>query len=203
MSAHIQNDSTDPATKRPNSPPLESVGSEFIPVKIDDFEYIIQLPEDVSCDDPISIFDLYYSPRIIDQLVQYINQFVREPEDPGKLRSQARNWYPTCRAELYTYLAIRVYMTIHGENEIPDYWNKSETAPVHSISKHMSRDRFQELHIRWRCHKSGTSGLYEKVGNCLYLKVSISFKLSANLQYRLIYSQIIFSELISRFGLLV
>ena len=87
MSAYIQNDPIDPATKRPNSPPLESVGSEFIPVKIDDFEYTIQLPEDVSCDDPISIFDLYYSPRIIDQLVQYINQFVREPEDPGKLRS--------------------------------------------------------------------------------------------------------------------
>ena len=163
MPAHVQNDPTDPATKRPDSPLLESVGSEFIRVEIDEFGYVIQLPESSSPDDPISIFDLYYSPEIVDQIVRYINQFVREPQVPGKPCSRALNWYPICQAEVYTYLAIRIYMTIHVENELSDYWNTSKDSPIHSISKHISRDRFQELHIRWRYHRTDASGPYEKV----------------------------------------
>lgn len=106
MSAHVQNDPTDPATKRPNSPPLKSTGSAFTPTKIDQFGYDIKLPASASCDDPISIFDLYYSPEIIDQLVQYINNYQRNPQDPEKRHVRALAWYPTCCAELYTFLAI-------------------------------------------------------------------------------------------------
>ena len=79
MTTYIQNDPTDPTTKRLDSPPLERAGSEFNRVQINQFGYTIQLPESSSPDDPITIFDLYYSPEIIDKLVLYINQFVRKP----------------------------------------------------------------------------------------------------------------------------
>lgn len=162
---NVENDPTDPATKRPNSPPLKSAGSEFIPMDIPEFGYEIHLPEDVSCDDPISIFDLYYSPEIMAQIVQYTNDVEREPEVPGKPGCRAAKWYPTCQSELYTYLGIRVYMTTHIENEISDYWNTSNNSPFHHISKHMARDRFQELHMRFRCHGTEAIGPYEKASS--------------------------------------
>lgn len=200
MNAHVQNDPTDPATKRPNSPPIKSAGSRFIPVPIEDFGYTINLPPSASCDDPISIFDLYYSPEIIDKLVQYTNNYVREPEVPGKPCARADAWYPTWRTELYAYLAIRIYMTIHIENELSDYWNTSNASPIHPISKHMSRNRFQELHMRWRYHDSGASGPYKKVQYFSTFPLTIYLQLWPNNQYRLNYSQTIFSELISKFG---
>jgi hypothetical protein len=54
-------------------------------------------------------------------------------------------------------------MTLHIENEIQDYWNTSRTSPKHPISKHIARDRFQELYIRFRYEGPGTKGPYARV----------------------------------------
>jgi hypothetical protein len=40
-----------------------------------------------------------------------------------------------------------VTMTLYMENEIPDYWNRQPAIPDHSISRYITRDRFQELYI--------------------------------------------------------
>jgi hypothetical protein len=165
MREDIQNDSTDSATKRPNSPPLKKAGSCFIPMQLDDFGYDISLPETASADDPISLFTLYYAPEIIEQLVEYTNQYQREPRDASKPHSRALSWYPTCSGEIYTYLAIRIYMTLNVQNKISDYWDTRVCTPFHHITKHMSRDRFQELHVRFRCYGSDARGPYEKVSN--------------------------------------
>jgi hypothetical protein len=203
MSSNTKNDPTDPATKRPNSPPLNCVGNKFIPMDIPDFGYEIQLPESASCDDPISLFDLYYSPEIMDELVRYTNEAQRNSKDPQKPHCRAGNWYPTCRSELYTYLGIRIYMTLHVENEISDYWNTSNITPNHYIQKYMTRDRFQELHLRFRCHGSNTSGPYEK-GSYYTTKPFPDFlKLISNIEYRLNFYLTTFSELILKFGALV
>jgi hypothetical protein len=79
MREDIQNDPTDSGTKRPNSPPLKEKGSCFIPMQLDDFHYEIRLPDTASPDDPISLFTLYYTPEIIERIVQYTNQHTREP----------------------------------------------------------------------------------------------------------------------------
>jgi hypothetical protein len=55
----IQNDFTDSATKRPNSPPLKKAGFCFIPMQLDDFGYDIRLLKTASADDLISLFTLY------------------------------------------------------------------------------------------------------------------------------------------------
>jgi hypothetical protein len=73
MREDIQNDFTDSATKRPNSPPLKKAGSCFILIQLDDFGYNISLLETASADDLISLFTLYYAPEIIKQLVEYTN----------------------------------------------------------------------------------------------------------------------------------
>lgn len=49
---------------------------------------------------------------------------------------------PTCAKEIYIYLAIRIYMMIHIENEIENYWNTKVYKPNHPISKYISKNRF-------------------------------------------------------------
>jgi hypothetical protein len=56
-------------------------------------------------------------------------------------------------------------MTLFVCNEISDYWNTNELTPIHPISAEMSRDRFQELHIRVRLARSEAIGPYDRVSN--------------------------------------
>jgi hypothetical protein len=54
-------------------------------------------------------------------------------------------------------------MTLYICNEIADYWNTKDFTPDHPIASYMSRDRFQELHMRVRFHGNQEQGPYEKV----------------------------------------
>lgn len=163
MRENVINDSTDSATKRPNSPPLKKTGSLFSPMKIPDFGYEIQLPPDTSYNDPISLFELYYSSEVMKHITKCTNTCLREPKHPEKPRCRALNWYPTSRAELYIYLGIRIYMTLHIENELSDYWSSNNMIPIHPITSEMSIDRFLELYMRFRCYGPEAEGLYAKV----------------------------------------
>jgi hypothetical protein len=53
---------TDRGTQRPNAPLLQSKGDKFIPMDCPDFEFEITLSIDVSADNPITLFTLYYTP---------------------------------------------------------------------------------------------------------------------------------------------
>jgi hypothetical protein len=57
------------ATKRPNSPPLKQSSSYFIPIQLGEFGYEINLPYYTSPDDLISLFTLYYTSKIVEQIV--------------------------------------------------------------------------------------------------------------------------------------
>jgi hypothetical protein len=156
-------DSTDKGTLRPNEDPLRKQGSTFKPMQLPQFNWEINLPEHTSPDDPITLFTMYYTPEIIDLIVAKTNEYRREPQDDSCPRARAKEWYPTCSGEIYIYFAIRIYMTLYICNEIADYWNTKDFTPDHPIASYMSRDRFQELHMRVRFHGNQEQGPYEKV----------------------------------------
>jgi hypothetical protein len=165
-------DSTDKGTLRPNVKPLRKKGDIFKPMKLPNFAWEITLPENVSPDDPITLFTMYYTPEIIDMIVEKTNSYLREPEDDSCPRARANDWYPTCHGEIYVYFAIRIYMTLYVCNEISDYWNTKDFIPLYPISKEISRDRFQELYIRVRLVRSGATGPYARVINTSYSKLA-------------------------------
>ena len=156
-------DTTDPGTRRPKAAPLKTKGDHFEPMKLPSFDTEIHLPDHMSADDPITIFSLYYTPEIIEQIVLATNFNSRQPKDPSKPKARAHNWTPTTSGEIYIYFAVRIYMTLHVENEVADYWNTNRASPNHPISMYMSRDRFQELHMRFRLEEPGTKGPYARV----------------------------------------
>jgi hypothetical protein len=166
-------DSTNKGTLRPNAKPIRKKGDAFKPMKLPNWGWEINLPENVSPDDPITLFTMYYTPEIIELIVQKTNNFRREPADPLRLHLRANLWYPTCSGEIYLYFAIRIYMTLIVCNEIADYWSTKDFMPVHPISSYMSRDRFQELHMRVRLHGEEARGPYAKVSKALLVFVEI------------------------------
>jgi hypothetical protein len=142
---------------------LESTGDKFVSIKLPHFGWEIYLPENTSPDDPITLFTIYYTPKIMDIIVENTNNYARKIRNELAPRARAKEWYPTCRGELYLYFAIRIYMTLVVLNEISDYWDKTKIMPMHEITKWMGRDRFQELHMRVRLAEMEADGPYAKV----------------------------------------
>ena len=156
-------DSTDKGTLWPNEDPLRNKGDAFKPMELPNQGWEITLPDDVSPDNPITLFTMYYTPEIIDLIVKKTNNYLREPQDDSCPRARAKEWYPTCSGEIYIYFAISIYMTLYVCNEISDYWDTKDFTPIHPICKEISRDRFQELHMRVRLAGKEAIGPYAKV----------------------------------------
>ena len=83
-------DSTDKGTLRPNKDPLHKQGSTFKPIQLPQFDWEIDLLEDTSPDDPITLFTMYYIPEIIDLIVKKTNEYRREPQDDSCPRTRVK-----------------------------------------------------------------------------------------------------------------
>ncbi|PVH67331.1 hypothetical protein DL98DRAFT_579274 [Cadophora sp. DSE1049] len=156
-------DPTDPGTRRPDVPPLTSHGDKYYPMHLPNYPPEIRIPEGVDADDPLSLFTMYYTPEIIEWIVQKTNEHIRDAQDHSNPYARPLLWYPTCAGELYIYFAIRIYMTYNIQHEISDYWSDKEYLAHHDITNHMLRDRFQELHMRVRLAGDKASGPYQRV----------------------------------------
>jgi hypothetical protein len=97
-------DPTDRGTQRPNVTPLQEKGTEFILFECPDFEFEITLPANASPEDPITLFTLYYTPEIVQSIVQCTNNLPWEAQDPSRPKTRANQWYPTCEKELYIFI---------------------------------------------------------------------------------------------------
>ena len=70
-------DITNKGTLRPDEEPLESTSDKFVPMKLPHFGWEIHLPENTSPDDPITLFNMYYTPKIMDIIVKNTNNYTR------------------------------------------------------------------------------------------------------------------------------
>jgi len=84
-------DSTNLGTRIPNAAPLKTKGDSFEPIKLGDFGPEIRLPKNVSPNDPIALFTMYYSPEIMDYLVENTNLNLRQPENPAAPYARAHD----------------------------------------------------------------------------------------------------------------
>jgi hypothetical protein len=84
-------DSTNKGTLRPNEDPLRTKGEAFKPMQLPNWGWEIMLPENVSPDDPITLFTLYYTPEIIELIVKKTNEYQREPQDDSCPRARAND----------------------------------------------------------------------------------------------------------------
>jgi hypothetical protein len=69
MTKDIINDLTDKGTKRLNTKSLLKAKHKFILIILSDFNFEIILPNNVSLNNLISLFTMYYTPEIINIIV--------------------------------------------------------------------------------------------------------------------------------------
>jgi hypothetical protein len=157
-------DPTDLGTLRPLAEPLNKKGAQFKPMEIDDFDFEVHLPESCSPDDPITLFTQYYNEDMIDTIVSATNSY-QPALEPYELKPQSRfkDWYNTCRSEIYLYLAVCIYMTVYPLNRIEDYWSTNPLTPFHPISKAIERNQFQALRRRFRVSNEEDIHLFQRV----------------------------------------
>jgi hypothetical protein len=151
MPEDIQGEIGDAGTTRPLAPAQIEKGDYFEPFECPFFGTKIHLPQGILPSDALGLFTLYFPLSIMQILIEYTNLNSRVKAKLAiKDRSRAKEWYDTNIKELYTYLAITIYMALHKENKIEDFWDTKEFTPDYPISRFMPRDRFQLLHVNFR-----------------------------------------------------
>ena len=100
------------------------------------------IPNTIDSSNPEALFTLFFTDSVIDRIVQCTN-INAENIRTDPLTSRAQNirfhdsynqlpWKPATLSEILAYLGILIYMGIHPEPHIDDYWNTDqEIKPVH------------------------------------------------------------------------
>ena len=161
-------DPTDLGTLRPDEMPIKTSGSHFQPLDIDQHNPFLNLPNGTSATDSFTLFRLYYTDEIINSIVNATNSYTPSTKvaKESEKRPHMPTWQPTSYEEIITYLAIRIYMSIHPEYTIDEYWRTSENTCPHPIVQFMTRDRFKRLHIRYYIG-THTTNTYSRVSYLL------------------------------------
>ena len=128
---------------------------DFVPLDIHDFDDhgTANLPPDVDLHNPFELFSQFFTDDIMDKLVEWTNEFA-ELNQPDEEIEHPRPWQPTCKEELWAYLAVLIHMGLTRESSIEDYWGDLDsTSTEHIVKKYMSIVRFQQLERYFRCTK--------------------------------------------------
>ncbi|XP_056090430.1 piggyBac transposable element-derived protein 4-like isoform X2 [Rhinichthys klamathensis goyatoka] len=95
---------------------------------------------------PLQLFQLFFSSSVVETIVNNTNSFAQKRSEAGKRFL----WLPLVAHELYSYMALVIYMGLLGAKNIVDYWSGQEIYSLPFPKSVMSRSRFQA--ISWNLH---------------------------------------------------
>ena len=133
--------------KPPKEPPPEPWSlPTYIPVRINALTNGHgHIPDTINQDDPYAIFSLFFNEETLQALVQHTNEYAFIFPGPGN--PMARIWFPTTVKEFRAYLGVSIWMGLHVESTIPEFWNTNpQKGPIHEqVFKHISLKRWQQI----------------------------------------------------------
>jgi len=111
----------------------------------------------IAASSPGDLFSLFFTDLVLDRIVRCTNlNAERARADP--VAARAKNirfhdslnqmpWKPVTSSEILAYLGILIYMGIHVEPHINDYWNTNDDdGPIHRpVRKTMSKHRWWQI----------------------------------------------------------
>lgn len=87
------------------------------------------LPPNVNPQDPLQIFSLFFNQQILQTLANHTNEYAALYPPPASEGS--RGWRDINPEELRAYTGVWIYMGIHAEPSVGDYWNTDIRKPSH------------------------------------------------------------------------
>lgn len=138
---HSRRECPEDNTCRPIEKPNPERGYHFEPMDLPNRAPVIAaLPQQ-----PLLLFQAFIPIFLVESWFSYTNSQVshllQQHEAAShrlKPRSRLSNWKPTSVAQIYTWLAIVIYMQMHIEPKIKDYWKVSNVGvypPYHPVTK--------------------------------------------------------------------
>src|SRR6478735_10969267 len=124
----------------------DAVGTQFDPFHVPDRDFLVRQPLPLS---PVQLFQLFLPEYIIERWVSYTN---KAPALAGERQS---HWTPISMPEVYLWIGILIYISLHREKRYEDHWKASTPdrwVPDHPIRDFMTYDRFFLLKRRLRIY---------------------------------------------------
>ena len=175
------------STYRPDIKPTDAVGSQFEPFNVPDRDFLVRQPLPPT---PLQLFQQFLPEQLVEQWVRYTNEAPAPEPGPGPAVQSGRyhrqdRWKPTSVAEVYIWLGILIYMTLHKEYRYKDHWKVSTAdnwVPSHPIIQLMTFDRFSLLKRRLRiydpdCVEIGVPGPFNNVNEWSYFMMETAIRL--------------------------
>ena len=115
---------------------------------------------------PYRVFSLFFTDEILHKLVEYTNEYAAEYASKED-KPFARKWHSTSLQQLRAYIATYIYMEIHSQSQVSDYWNRDlSKEPLHPlIYDHIALCRWQQIDRFLRISKPTSSSptIFEKL----------------------------------------
>lgn len=151
-------------TKCDRPPDTDPPPSDWQPLQVEiDSEYPhgrSHLPPGVDDSSAIELFQLFFPDELLNELAFYTNSLAEEYYRKSRKTTgeSAREWKPACRQELYAYLGVLLYMALHHESSIDEYWKTSnDFLPDYPLRNYFSCNRFEEINRFIYCTPPGQS----------------------------------------------
>ena len=143
-------DSTDPGTRRPVEPSFHQSGACFQPLLIPQRNKQINPHVIGLSDNPFALWQLFFTPNHMQLLAIYTNMnakmYYQKNADQFDQLKHPRRWHNVTIHDLYAFFAIHIYMGIHKEPRICDYWNQHIDKPLHPlVYTAMANNRFEMI----------------------------------------------------------
>lgn len=105
-----------------------------------------QLPTHIRPDDAYGIFCLFFSEDVLCTLRDHTNQYAELYPGPAD-KPFIRDWWPTTVKELRAYIGVYIWMGLHRETAIEDFWNTNpKNGPIHDeVRKHIGLKRWEQI----------------------------------------------------------
>ena len=126
--------------------PLKEV--EYEPLILGDHrEPKVNIPSNIDSTDPLALLDLFIPPIIYTTITENTNLYAISKNAPtAPTKSNSRYWWPTNKNEIRVLFGIFYYMGVHREPNFRIYWKTPKpNGPVHTLSKHMTLNRYENL----------------------------------------------------------
>ena len=127
-----------------------------------------------------SVFGLFFIEKILETLIENTNRYASDHSlHDDEIKFFARQWYSTTVKKLRVYIITCIYMRLHFENRVKNYWNNDNSMKsLHIlVIQHIALVRWQQIDRFFHIFEhSEEKNVYQKI-NHLSEHLRQSFKI--------------------------
>lgn len=92
-------------------------------------------------DSPVEIFQLFFTPELVDLIVEQTNKYACEVMSEEKYE----DWVQVTSQEIEAFTGFRFLMGLNPKPSVEDYWKKNPVYSYPPINQKISRERYRDI----------------------------------------------------------